>query len=121
IRTIQAGHELIYDLDFSHDGTLMASTGQDGSIKVWNLENIQNIENPIKTMEIGTIVYRIRFHPQSKNILVSASEDGILRTWMIFNNLHQGRKNVNLFVESSCDFLADYFANNPQQQPRICQ
>lgn len=61
----------------SPDGTLVASAGNDGSVRVWTLPDLK----PVRTIAgHGGHVYRVRFHPDGKR-LVSADHFTVLREW----------------------------------------
>ena len=40
IRTLNTGHTKTHDIDFSNDGTLMLTCGDDRTFKVWNISGI---------------------------------------------------------------------------------
>lgn len=69
---------------FSPDGSAIAATNEDGSIKIWNLNGkekttINNIYN--STVDNGSyLVSSVSFSPKS-NTIVSASQDGSIKLW----------------------------------------
>ena len=78
-RSISISTKMIWSLDWSHDGELIALGGDDGSIHVWN-ELLQEWTTQI-TSSAGCI-WSLAFHPDGKQIC-SASQDGTLRLWDI--------------------------------------
>ncbi len=65
IRNLNTGHVKIYDIDFSYDGTLMLTCGDDQKFKVWNISGI-NLATTAPPMigggfSIGNVVWSCKF------------------------------------------------------------
>lgn len=70
-------HPRSYDVAYSPDGTILASTGRD-SLNLWNAENgelLLNLEQPERLLEIA-------FSPDGRT-LYATSIDGFVRAWRV--------------------------------------
>jgi WD40 repeat protein len=65
------------DLVYSPDGSTLASSSTDGTIKLWNLTTKQEVAT-LKSHDAS--VEELAFSPDG-NILASASGDGTVRLW----------------------------------------
>ena len=63
---------------FNKIGTILASSSEDETIKLWNLENY----NIIHTFEVSDVYSTIIFNPDGK-VLVGGSCSGALKLWDI--------------------------------------
>ncbi|HBL10649.1 MAG TPA: type IV secretion protein Rhs [Cyanobacteria bacterium UBA11162] len=86
------GHEAaVLSLSFSPDGKTIASTGEDGVIKLWDRSG--RLVLSIKGDELG--INRIRFSPDGQ-LIASAGDDGTVKLWNLKGQLqhtlkgHQG-------------------------------
>jgi WD40 repeat protein len=71
--------DIIYDLTFSPDGKVLASTGYDRLIKLWNVAS----GNEIRTLkDHSDTVYGLAFSPDGK-LLASAAADRAVKVWDI--------------------------------------
>ena len=69
--------DLLYDAEFSPDGTLLATAGYDRAVKVWNVSNGSLVwEN---TIHNGAI-FDLAWHPTGK-MIASASADETVKLW----------------------------------------
>lgn len=75
------GEGLVLHLEFSPDGTMLASAGTNKLIKLWNLQsNATSNETAITLEGHEDRIYRVAFSPDG-NLLASASRDGSVRLW----------------------------------------
>lgn len=67
----------INDLALSHDGKLLASAGNDGLLRIWNMNDGKPVTMPI---EHGTPMASLSFAPDARELLV-LSADGSAKLW----------------------------------------
>jgi WD40 repeat protein len=77
IRTLQGHKGRVYSIDFSPNSQLLASASQDGTIKVWNTRNGNQIGNLVGHR--GAI-YSVSFSPDGENI-ASGGDDNTVKLW----------------------------------------
>ena len=116
-----------FSIDFSGDSKLIASGGRDGTIKVWSVDEAIKkwkeetaIDQPLKIIKghKGAAI-GISFHPQNKQIIVSASEDKTVRIWAnetnkISRSLDDIISREKLLI-NSCKLLNNYKINVKNQ------
>ena len=104
------GHDhFIEDLAFAPDSSLLASTGFDQSIRLWDLASPE----PTKVQELlghGGPVFRLAFAGSGRR-LASTSRDRTIRVWDLVENRTLARietQNNNTFIglAASADYLA---------------
>lgn len=75
-----AGHrDTVTDLAFSLDGRLLASASVDSSVRLWNVEQGQQVT---MLFDYAGRYWGVAFSPDGR-LLASTSDDGILRLWGI--------------------------------------
>ena len=73
------GHEgLVNSVAFSPDGRTLASGGEDGSLRLWDVKNGAQLGNPFKGNK--GFVSSVAFSPDGRTI-ASGGEDGTVRLW----------------------------------------
>ena len=77
-KQVLAAHtDLIYDVTFSPDGKLLATTGYDRLIKLWDVVGGKEIR---VLKDHSDTVYSLSFSPDGK-LLASGGHDGTVRVW----------------------------------------
>lgn len=75
-----AGHtDHVRDIEFSSDRTLLASCGQDGTIRLWNIDTKEQVTS-IKVQE--KTLYAIAFSPDGKT-LATGGRGGTVTLWNV--------------------------------------
>ncbi len=98
VATLAGHHDIIYDLGWSSDDTMIASASADATARVWHLKSKTNI-----VLHHPAYVYSVAFHPvQDKGVTLLATGcfDGIVRIWdsttgTCFRELRGHRSHVN--------------------------
>lgn len=87
ITTLQGHFDTIYSVNFSPDGELLGSGGGYNTVKIWNLENGNNIftkqEHPKPCFDGQLCIFHvavIKFSPDG-TMLASGSDDGTIKLW----------------------------------------
>ncbi|QLE40232.1 hypothetical protein FD723_07030 [Nostoc sp. C052] len=110
IATIKAHQSIIYGLDFSPDGKMLASSSNDETVKVWDVDKVINGESAlIATLKGHTAkVNRLEFS-RNGNIIASSSNDETVRLWKWQSS---DKTDITPEVENllnySCKFLEEY-------------
>lgn len=79
--TLEGHTDIIENMDYNADGSLLASASDDGTIILWDLAP-QRDATHIKTTFVGhrALVYDVAFSPDGKT-LASAGGDGLVKIW----------------------------------------
>ena len=106
--TFEGHEEAIFDVSFSPDERFLASASADQTVKIWRLNNCMELQT-LKGHRDG--VSRVHFHPDpKKHILASASWDGTVKLWAYD---HDFPMNLNEILTDGCQWLKEYWQNNP--------
>ena len=84
LRTLRAHTDSVYAIAWNPDGSILASSGQDGTVRLWNPERGVNYAVLRGHTEE---VYSVAFSPDGRT-LVSASADGTTRLWDVSTRRH---------------------------------
>jgi len=78
------GHtDILYDAEFSPDGTLLATAGYDRSIRIWNVAD----GVLVRTIDVHKgAIFDLAWHPAGK-VLASASADETVKLWRVADGL----------------------------------
>ncbi|MBI3243906.1 MAG: WD40 repeat domain-containing protein [Chloroflexi bacterium] len=83
LQTLEGHPRKVVSVDFSPDGSLLASGSADGSVRIWDVKTgrlIQKLEWKYETIPLE--VWRVRFSPDGK-LLASGGGDNIIRLWEV--------------------------------------
>lgn len=81
LKTINAHSSRVLDLKFSPDNRLLASSGMDGVIRMWNSGNWDDL--PIEIREQESWVGSLTFSPDGKNLLTSSNNENLIYVWPV--------------------------------------
>ena len=79
IISIPAHRSRIYDLDFSPDNSLMASSSLDGTVKMWDCSNLNN--QPIELKDHESWVLSIAFSPDGRYLVTTSNKKDRILIW----------------------------------------
>ncbi|ELU35897.1 WD40 domain-containing protein [Rhizoctonia solani AG-1 IA] len=65
---------------FSHDGTRLFSCSSDGTVRIWNVQNVDTNAGLMATPGSTSSTWSIRYAHSGKRI-VSGSQDGTMHVW----------------------------------------
>lgn len=78
--TTLGGHSArVADLEFSPDNTLLASTSFDGTIRLWNAQNLNS--SPVVLREHGSWVQAVAFSSNGNYMVTGSRQEARLRAW----------------------------------------
>jgi WD40 repeat protein len=85
IRTLKGHTGAVYSLDYWLDGTLLASAGLDGTVRVWNPgdgTSVQTFDTRSSGDGASSKQFSAAFYPEAPlKYLMSGGDDGIVRIW----------------------------------------
>lgn len=89
LKTLEGHEDLVWDLDFSSDGTMLVSGGYDGIVNVWNVATGELLQRLVGTKNVGSVL----FGPDDKTILASDLNFSGARVWTV------GKDEPNYWVD----------------------
>jgi ABC-type branched-subunit amino acid transport system substrate-binding protein/WD40 repeat protein/Flp pilus assembly protein TadD/pimeloyl-ACP methyl ester carboxylesterase len=95
---------------FSPDDKFFATAGQNGEVKLWEINELNNQKKPQPFLTLPTNQKNIKslvFNPLDSNSLLTGGEDGTVRAWDI-----SGNKPTQLSVEGQKINLAAFSSDN---------
>ncbi|XP_028633192.1 jouberin isoform X1 [Grammomys surdaster] len=76
------GHlNIIYDIDWSKDDRYLVTSSSDGTARVW--KNEINSTNTFRVLPHPSFVYTAKFHPATRELVVTGCYDSMIRIWKI--------------------------------------
>ncbi|XP_008820297.1 jouberin isoform X1 [Nannospalax galili] len=76
------GHlNIIYDLSWSKDDRFILTSSSDGTARVW--KNEINSTSTFRVLPHPSFVYTAKFHPATKELVVTGCYDSMIRIWKI--------------------------------------
>jgi WD40 repeat protein len=78
INTLRGHTARINDIEFSHDGTMLATGSYDGSVQLYVMENLDEL--PMVMKDHATYVWDVSFSSDG-DFLVSATNSNIIKIW----------------------------------------
>lgn len=103
LRTVQAHHGWVRAAVVSPDGTLLATCGNDNTVKLWNA----NEGTAVRTLEgHGCHVYNVAFHPNGQH-LVSADLRGNVKQWAVAQGTEVRALDASVLYRYDPTFRAD--------------
>jgi hypothetical protein len=78
VRTLAAHDSAVAAVAFSGDGHLLASAGDDASIRIWSTAS----SRPYRSLSSQTRAAALAFTP-ARDTLTSAGDDGLVRLWSV--------------------------------------
>ncbi|MEO1992315.1 MAG: c-type cytochrome domain-containing protein, partial [Pirellulales bacterium] len=104
--TLADHSDLLYDAEFSPDGSLLATAGYDRSLKVWNVADGSLFwENTIH----NAAIFDLEWHP-SGEILASASADETVKIWRTSDGIR-----LDTLSQPQGEVLCLQFSNDGQR------
>jgi WD40 repeat protein len=95
IETLEGHRSRIYDIDFSPDDELVASTSLDGTVRMWDCGNINN--QPVVLTDHESWVLSIAFSPDGKRLITSSNQKERILVWS--TTTEQMAKDLKPFLE----------------------
>jgi WD40 repeat protein len=80
--TLPGGKGNFGPLIFSADGTRLASAGADGSVHIWNVDNVDTVGSPVTLRGHQGGTWSVAFQPDGRH-LVTTGNDATIRIWKI--------------------------------------
>lgn len=95
VETLEGHRSRIYDIDFSPDDKLMGSSSLDGTVRLWDSENINN--QPVVLTDHESWVLSIAFSPDGKRLVTSSNQKERILVWSTKTDMMA--KEVRSFIE----------------------
>lgn len=81
IRQLSAHSSRILDIEFSSDNRQLATSGLDGVMKIWNLDDLNDL--PVEIREHESWVKSIAFSPDGNNLLSTSNDGNLIYIWPV--------------------------------------
>jgi len=103
--TFTGHHNIVYDLDWSHDGKELVSCSSDQTVKVWDVRTYK--PECLLSLQHTSFVYAAKFHPTQRNprLIFTGSYDGVIRIFerekgRLVHTLREHAANINSLIFS---------------------
>jgi WD40 repeat protein len=82
VRSLEAHHQITHSVDFSSDGTMLASKSQDGTVCLWRCDTWALVL-PLAEPSVTRSEIEVHFHPRALELATFDQRNTVVRIWKI--------------------------------------